>query len=203
MLKVYKNTLLICTGIEAIAVVISVLCEVNTFSYSGIIQDYSIGIACSLLVVSITTLVQYVYEHHRAFRQYMVSLKRMFRIMNRTMLKFKSGEELSNLELLELNAKLLEVTSDAYEKTIELSWFNINKVRQHKKVTRELERIVRLYHKGMEETIGKAMDNLFGSEELTELYELAVELTDIDRDKIDLYRLRDEYWGMLDYDEEE
>ena len=51
--------------------------------------------------------------------------------------------------------------------------------------------------------MGKAMDNLFGSEELTELYELAVELTDIDRDKIDLLQLRDEYWGMLDYDEEE
>lgn len=203
MLKVYKNTILICFAIEIITFAVSILCENAAFEHSGIIQDYSIGIACSLLVVSITTLVQYNHEHNQVCRKYVIALKRMLRAMNRAMNRLKYEKELSRTDIILLDDGILEASQEVDELSMQLCWFHISKNKLHKEVEKGMLNVFKVYFMGRIESREKAIESVFHSKRLTELYEAIWRFMDLERDRVDVIRMRDEYWGMLDYEEEE
>lgn len=53
---------------------VSVVCEFFEFAHHVFLQNMSVNIACSLLVLLFTTLMQYKYEHKAAYREYCSSL---------------------------------------------------------------------------------------------------------------------------------
>lgn len=70
MLKLYRKTIYCGISGVLIGVIVSYICERVAFSYGALIQNFFVGIACSLLVVIITTLLQYHFEHHNIFKRY-------------------------------------------------------------------------------------------------------------------------------------
>lgn len=77
-MKLYKNTLLICSGIFAGCLLLSIL-----FKFTGLgkmelflfVKDYMIGIACSIIVVLITTYVQFRFEQRKTLNTILTNIQ--------------------------------------------------------------------------------------------------------------------------------
>lgn len=61
MVKLYKRTIIASIGAALFFFVVSVVCEFLKFEHFGFAQNYCIGITCSLVVVVITSWLQYVF----------------------------------------------------------------------------------------------------------------------------------------------
>ena len=75
MLKLYKTTIIASSLVAVVALTISIICEGWIFPHTMLIQNYAVGITCSLVVVIITTLLQYLHEHDRVFTTYCGALR--------------------------------------------------------------------------------------------------------------------------------
>lgn len=67
-MKLYKNTLIISVVVFCICVLLSLLFEftcISEIKIVSILSDYMIGIACSIIVVIITTYLQFKYEQKK------------------------------------------------------------------------------------------------------------------------------------------
>lgn len=77
-MKLYKKTLFICTGIFIGCLLLSVLfkftClgEIELFQF---IKDYMIGISCSIIVVIITTYVQFKFEQRKVLNEILTNIQ--------------------------------------------------------------------------------------------------------------------------------
>lgn len=79
MLKLYKRTIIVSIWIFIIFLMFSIILKI-LYSNSDIIsfvQNYIIGITCSILVVIITTFLQYKSEHERVMSEFVSTLRRL------------------------------------------------------------------------------------------------------------------------------
>ena len=67
-MKLYKNTLIISTIFFCVCVLLSIIFEftcISRYKSVSVLSDYMIGVACSIVVVIITTFVQFKYEQKK------------------------------------------------------------------------------------------------------------------------------------------
>ena len=70
-MKLYKNTIIISIIVFFVCVFLSVIFAftcISEFQIIKFINDYMIGIACSIIVVIITTFLQFKYEQRKALQ---------------------------------------------------------------------------------------------------------------------------------------
>lgn len=78
MMKLYKKTIIVTRVMLICFFILSVLCEFFEFAHEAIIQSYASGIACSLIVVIVTTYLQFKHEQARLLDEIASSLNSFF-----------------------------------------------------------------------------------------------------------------------------
>lgn len=78
MMKLYKKTIVVSKIMAICFFILSVVCEFFEFTHKAIIQSYTSGIACSLIVVIVTTYLQFKYEQERLLDEIASNLNSFF-----------------------------------------------------------------------------------------------------------------------------
>lgn len=93
MLKLYIKTIIVCVVGTLLSVIISVYLESSTSQIGPLLQNYAVGLACSLVVVILTTLLQYLHEINRLTNEIMFNIKWIFLCRFLFVLSLCSNEE--------------------------------------------------------------------------------------------------------------
>ena len=132
MVILYKRTIIASSLIAILSVIGSVICEVISFAHSLLLQNFMVGIACSLLVVIITTVLQYNHEHSRVFAAYTSSLRKLILHLSFVYPDFE--------DLYEENTygKFYNELDQSFEALVnwdkQLNWFSIDKKKKQEKI---------------------------------------------------------------------
>lgn len=125
MVKLYKSTIIASIGSALCFFVCSILCGVN----SAFAQNYFIGITCSLIVVVITSLLQYQYEQKKLQVAYFSAVREMISVLGNAFCGYEDNQ--MNDELCEKLCKRVKDVLDLYEKANSaLIWFSTKKTKQ-------------------------------------------------------------------------
>jgi len=134
MLKLYKTTIIASTFAALFACIISIMCECIQFPHALLVQNYAVGISCSLVVVIITTVLQYLYEHKRVFNAYCSSLRKLVFVISIAFPPSEDVEDPSN-EFYNRFFEQLDAAFKRFEKNErELYWFSRKKKKQQEEV---------------------------------------------------------------------
>lgn len=129
-----------------ITVIISVLCECVNQSHSGwlqFIENYAIGTACSVVIVIVMTIVQFVSERNSVYDEFYHSLFKITSLLDFANDSNKRQARTLQVDLGELD-KELEV---GREKASKLYWFNIIKEEKYLRVRTVLFKMFVYMHK--------------------------------------------------------
>ena len=122
MVKLYKRTIIASIGAALFFFVVSVVCEFLKFEHFGFAQNYCIGITCSLVVVVITSWLQYKHEHDRLFAEYCAAVREMVSVLGQAFCGYDDSQ-ISD-KFCEMMCETIGAAFDAYEKCDkELIWF--------------------------------------------------------------------------------
>ena len=77
MVNLYKNTIIASATAALLSIICAIICEIIIFPHNLLLQNFMVGIACSLLVVIITSILQYNHEHKCAFHYYSAALRKL------------------------------------------------------------------------------------------------------------------------------
>ena len=122
MVKLYKRTVIASVGAALFFFAISVVCEMWHFEHYAFVQNYCIGIACSLVVVVITSQLQYKHEHNKLLAEYCTAVREMISVLGQAFCGYEDSQ-ISD-KFCEMMCEKVKVTLDAYEKIDkELIWF--------------------------------------------------------------------------------
>lgn len=122
MVKLYKRTIIASIGAALFFFAISVICEMWHFEHYAFVQNYCIGIACSLVVVVITSQLQYKHEHNKLLAEYCAAVREMISVLGQAFCGYEDSQ-ISD-KFCEMMCERVKAALDAYEKTDkELIWF--------------------------------------------------------------------------------
>ena len=122
MVKLYKRTIIASIGAALFFFAISVICEMWHFEHYAFVQNYCIGIACSLVVVVITSQLQYKHEHNKLLAEYCAAVREMISVLGQAFCGY--GDSQISDKFCEMMCEKVKAALDAYEKTDkELIWF--------------------------------------------------------------------------------
>ena len=132
MVILYKRTIIASSVIAIVSVLGAISCEMIAFSHHVLFQNFMVGIACSLLVVIITTILQYNHEHRRVFSDYAASLRKL--ILHLTLVY----PDLEDMHEEDTYSKLYHEFDQSFESLVnwdkQLDWFSIDKKRKQEKI---------------------------------------------------------------------
>ena len=122
MVKLYRRTIIASIGAALFFFAISVVCEMWHFEHYAFVQNYCIGIACSLVVVVITSQLQYKHEHNKLLAEYCTAVREMISVLGQAFCGYEDSQ-ISD-KFCEMMCEKVKVALDAYEKIDkELIWF--------------------------------------------------------------------------------
>lgn len=128
MLKLYKKTLIVCTICAVIGLSLSILCEILQFPHYTFIQNLFVGATCSLLIVIITTMLQYRSEHAKVFGEYSNGLRNLIFWLNA--IKCFSKNSLNTQQYEHYYSELNKCFSKITRSSAELCWLVFQKENQ-------------------------------------------------------------------------
>ena len=140
MVKLYKRTITASIVAAVVFFVISVICEFWNFNHYAFMQNYCVGIACSLVVVIITSLLQYKHEQSKLFAEYCTAVREMVSVLGQAF----CGYEDSQLgdKLCESLCNKIHAAFDTYDKCDkELIWFSKRKAKLQNAVLKNYRRL--------------------------------------------------------------
>ena len=127
MLKLYKRTIVISIWIFLACFILSVILDLfkSIFGFGKFIENYAIGIACSILVVIITTALQFKAEQ----RKLLYEFKKTFSSLISTLSLFESLTKTEIADLTEAQCNHFHGKIDAYFHVLDklfcdLCWFD-------------------------------------------------------------------------------
>lgn len=124
MLKLYKTTIIASTFAALISCTLSIVCEFFSFSHALLLQNYAVGISCSLIVVIITTVLQYLHEHKKVYNTYCNSLQRLLSVLSTV---FHIGESFDD-KTYDYLFEIVDTALNTFEKNNQhLLWFSRKK----------------------------------------------------------------------------
>lgn len=132
MLKLYKSTIIVSLAVTIITLATSILCEKFIFPHALFVQNYSIGLTCSLIVVIITAALQYQYEHERLWKEYRTSLRQLIFIVG--LIYPVSDDTLPGEFFDDLYSKAQKAFDNFRSINAELIWFSRKKAQKQEKV---------------------------------------------------------------------
>lgn len=122
MVKLYRRTIIASIGAALFLFAISVVCEMWHFEHYAFVQNYCIGIACSLVVVVITSQLQYKHEHNKLLAEYCTAVREIISVLGQAFCGYEDSQ-ISD-KFCEMMCEKVKTALDAYEKTDkELIWF--------------------------------------------------------------------------------
>lgn len=135
MVILYKRTIIASSIIAIASVLGAIICEIIVFPHNLLLQNFMVGIACSLLVVIITTILQYNHEHRRVFSVYASSLRKLILYLSFVY------PDLEDMHEERTYNKLYHELDQSFESLVnwdkELDWFSVDKKKKQEK-TRSL-----------------------------------------------------------------
>lgn len=111
MLKPFINIIKACVISFAICVLSSIVLEFARFSHSSLLQQFSIGAACSFIVVVVSTYAQYKVEFNKAFSDYISTTYHLIFALS------SYQEEITSERLIEHAYKELEPKFENFRKS--------------------------------------------------------------------------------------
>ena len=140
MVRLYKRTIIASIGAALIFFAISVICEIWRFDHFAFMQNYCIGIACSLVVVVITTQLQYQHEHNKLLAEYCTAVREMISVLGQAFCGYED-DQISD-KFCKMMCEKIRVALDAYEKCDrELVWFFKGKAKLQEAVLMNYQKI--------------------------------------------------------------
>ena len=88
----YKRTIIASSGAALFFFAISVVCEMWHFEHYAFVQNYCIGIACSLVVVVITSQLQYKHEHNKLLAEYCTAVREMISVLGQAFCGYEDSQ---------------------------------------------------------------------------------------------------------------
>ena len=92
MVKLCKRTVIASVGAALFFFAISVVCEMWHFEHYAFVQNYCIGIACSLVVVVITSQLQYKHEHNKLLAEYCTAVREMISVLGQAFCGYEDSQ---------------------------------------------------------------------------------------------------------------
>ncbi len=77
MVNLYKRTIIASATAALLSIICAIICEIIIFPHNLLLQNFMVGIACSLLVVIITSILQYNHEHKCVFHDFSAALRKL------------------------------------------------------------------------------------------------------------------------------
>lgn len=144
MLKLYKKTITVATMLGIILFAGAYYVNCNVYDTAGsFVQNCLIGIACSFVVVVITTSLQYLNEHKKVFYEYKKNLRKLY--INVYTLK---TIDIDNAPMLGLNT-YIENIDQCFENlkkcAMDLCWFRPKYKRKYNNYFSEIFRLMMIF----------------------------------------------------------
>ena len=132
MLKLYRKTIIWSTLLSAFLLLVAyhIKNDTDVASYT-FLQNCLIGIACSLLVVALTTRLQYLDEHAKVFYKYKRNLRKLY--FKALYIQDSDISDFSMLELIGHRDSVDQCLEELKECMQNLCWFCPEKNRRYSK----------------------------------------------------------------------
>lgn len=183
MLKLYRMTIVVSEILSVLLLIVAynVNSDAAGVTYA-FIQNCLIGIACSLVVVIITTCLQFISEHKKVFYEYKRSLRKLY--FNALYIK---DSDINNFSASRLNEyrDVIDQCLEELKKCIEnLCWFCPVKNKRYNKSFMTIYRIMIDFYKDEHSSPQKALKRL-GEDSVIEMLEKLI--NECATDKVDKF----------------
>lgn len=155
MLKLYRKTYICSIGAAIVFFVLSIVFELWTFNHSTFALNYYTGITCSLIVVIITSYLQYKQEQTEIIIKYSTALRDLISFLGRAFCgyeKEKTSDQFCDSLCVEIN----EAFDNLLKLDEELLWISKRKINQQKAALKSAQKLYvdfhRYYHKSKKDT---------------------------------------------------
>lgn len=131
-MKLYKNTLKISVVVFVLCVLLSIIFEFTCIANIQLIQfvnDYLIGIACSIIVVIITTFLQFKYEQKKALKSLLSEIQFFFFHIHLVELSLYPEEETPNKLWEYYYDKIYDSAKKISKDVSSIEWFSKKKIK--------------------------------------------------------------------------
>ena len=146
MLKLYRKTYICSIGAAIMFFVASIAFEMSTLSRAAFAVNYCTGIACSLVVVIITSYLQYKHEQTEIFAEYSTALRELISLLGQAFCGYDTND-ISD-KFCESRCAEINKAFDAYFKLDEeLLWIARKKVNQQRNVLKSAQKLYIDFHK--------------------------------------------------------
>ena len=129
-MKLYKRTIVLCAIVFAVCVIVSCILEFSCLSqYSAcvFIKDYAIGIACSIIVVYITTLLQFKFEQRKLLKSTLEKIRWLLFEYTCVIISLDPTEGTPDKLWAYYDDKIDKVLKEISNQLLELEWFSKKK----------------------------------------------------------------------------
>lgn len=185
-MKLYKNTLIISIIVFLVCIALSVVFEftcISKFEPVSFLSDYMIGIACSIIVVIITTYVQFKFEQRKALNSILTNIQFFFFRYLLVVISLDPEERAP--------AKLWEHYYDSLQEDIkkityglnEIEWFSKKKEKTMTELHRGFIKLLIAMSKALDTQRERAVKEIVGDPILEKIKDNALSLTS-DNDRV-------------------
>lgn len=158
MVILYKRTIIASSVIAIVSVIGAIICEMIVFPHNLLLQNFMVGIACSLLVVIITTILQYNHEHRRVFSDYAASLRKLILHLSFVYPDLEDMHEENTYN------KFYHELDQSFESLVnwdkQLDWFSVDKKKKQEKIRSLYTKMWIDFTKGFCKSKGSAVQEL-------------------------------------------
>ena len=181
MINLYKRTIVASAIAAMIAMLVAVFCEAVVFAHNLLLQNIMVGLACSLIVVIITSILQYLHEQKRVFTEYSSALQKLIFYLS---IVYPETDVSSNEGYYTKLYDKIDISFETVAKwDAELFWFSINKKRKQQKIREAYSKMWVAFVKGIGVRKENAVAVLFQNPQYLLLVDAAKNLLE---DKTDL-----------------
>ncbi len=132
MANLYKRTIIASAVAASLSIICAIICEKIFFPHNLLLQNFMVGVACSLLVVIITSILQYNHEHKRVFYDFSAALRKLILHLS---LVYPDFEEMQEEKYYN---KFYNELDQAFEYLVnvdkQLCWFSLDKKKKQERI---------------------------------------------------------------------
>lgn len=140
-LSAYQNNIVYSVFVFIICFVASLITHFASNQKSSLLENYLVGIACSIIVVLFTTIIQYSKEHSKLWKEYD---ELVFQLLIQMALLTDS----KNKNMIEINYdRFVRAYDDFSNLGFSMYWFDLRKENLYLKISTELTRVFLIIEK--------------------------------------------------------
>ena len=179
-MKLYKKTLLICLCIFSGCLLLSALCRftcLNQVEVFQFLEDYMIGTACSIIVVLITTYVQFKFEQRKTLNSILLNIQFFYFRYLLVVMSLDPEEQTSSGLWDYYYDSLQEDIKKITHGLSEIRWFSQKKEKTITELQREFLKLLFAMSKELDSQKEYAVKKLVGNPVLKDIRDYALSLS--------------------------